>query len=77
MQKLTPWFDGKLYKPAYPGVYQQLGGGDKTIGYQRWDGNYWYEWSEYAEYAAKSTAPAARDFQNDDWRGLAKDPTHQ
>jgi hypothetical protein len=76
MQKLTPWFDGKLYKPVYPGVYQQLNG-DKQLGYQRWDGRLWYAWYESVERAAKSIGPAARGFQNDNWRGLAKDPTKQ
>jgi len=75
MQKLTPWFDGKLYKPAYPGVYQLVSGCGEKIGYQKWDGSYWYSWEETPEDAAKSTFRIWYFFQNDNWRGLTKDPT--
>lgn len=68
--QLTPWFDGKLHKPARPGVYMQRSGGGRDIGYQRWDGERWYMWCRTAEFAARSPWAALESFQNDNWRGL-------
>lgn len=71
---LTPWFDGKKYKPARQGVYMLMDGSGKIVGYQRWDGRQWYSWSPYAEDAAKKNSEAASYYQNDDWRGLRREP---
>lgn len=71
-KRLTLWFkDGEL--PARRGVYQQqnpLG----ELGYQRWDGRYWYGWSSTADAAAAYQVRAAAQFQRDPWRGLAENP---
>jgi hypothetical protein len=67
--QLTPWFDGRLHKPARPGVYMQRNANGR-IGYQRWDGESWYLWISTAEIAAKQIQAVAHYYQNDDWRGL-------
>jgi hypothetical protein len=68
--KYTPWFtDGE--KPARPGVYQQLCGHKKEIGYQRWDGRHWFTWSMTPNGAEASEVIAADENQDDPWRGLA------
>lgn len=69
--KVTPWFDGEI-KPVRKGVYQLFNGTQTMIGYQYWDGEYWYEWDVSPEIAAKIKWPAASCFQNDKWRGIAK-----
>lgn len=74
-QKLTPWFNGKLYKPARPGVYQLESGCGERLGYQKWDGDKWYEWCETVEQASLSDWVIIYSHQNDDWRGLAEDPS--
>ena len=71
-RKYTPWFPGCI-KPSRPGIYQQKSGDGKLIGYQRWDGGMWHSWCHTPEFAAR-VGPAAIEFQNDPWRGLAKDP---
>lgn len=71
---LTPWFDGKKYTPARPGVYMQRCGYGKDVGYQRWDGSYWYGWCYRAEDAAKQIVVVDLAYQNDDWRGLREGP---
>jgi hypothetical protein len=65
----TPWYPGHI-KPARRGVYQQMSGA--YLGYQRWDGFKWFGWATTVEGAAQSIAPAAINYQNDDWRGLTK-----
>ena len=71
---LTPWFDGKLYKPVHPGVYRQMS--DLSIGYQKWDGVAWGPWKENVEEAArcKHGEYAMGFYQNDDWQGVLKEP---
>lgn len=71
-QKLTPWFKGGEL-PARRGVYQQqnpLG----ELGYQRWDGGYWFAWCSTAEAAATQRMPVATQFRRDPWRGLTENP---
>lgn len=72
-EKLTPWFPGNV-KPVRAGIYQQLSGFGKEIGYQRWDGKQWSVWCFSKEAAESTTSVAANFFQNDPWRGLAKEP---
>ena len=75
--KLTPWFPGHI-KPKRVGVYQQLSAIEKRLGYQRWDGKKWSPWFSKAEDAAcygRECAPAAEEYQNDPWRGLAERPS--
>lgn len=69
-QKLTPWYPGHI-KPARPGVYQQLSGFRKSVGYQFWDGVSWYSWEATPEKAAESKCKVAISWQSDKWRGLA------
>ena len=71
---LTPWFDGKLHKPIYLGVYKQMFGPD--IGYQKWDGVAWGPWKENVEAAAKCKPGeyAMGFYQSDDWQGILKEP---
>ena len=71
-RELTPWVPGHI-KPARPGVYQQFSG--LYLGYQRWDGEYWYSWDSEPEIAAKCTYRIHKRFQDDTWRGLANEPT--
>lgn len=70
--KLTPWFPGRT-KPIRAGVYQQLCGKRSRVGYQRWDGTFWYSWHFTPEAAARSTVLARTEHQNDPWRGIAQD----
>lgn len=72
-QKLTPWFlNGE--KPIRDGVYQQMLGTDKTIGYQRFQNGVWYAWRKTPKEADLASSPANIFYQNDPWRGLAEDP---
>lgn len=69
-QKLTPWFDGRKYKPVRPGVYQQKNYYG-TLGYQYWDGSRWGFWCATAAQAYDQRGkfvPAI--YHNDNWRGL-------
>ncbi len=70
--KKTRWFPGSV-KPARVGVYQQKNP-HGIIGYQRWDGAFWYCWAPSVDAAARSMCRAANSFQRDPWRGLASDP---
>lgn len=69
--KLTDWFPGSI-KPVRPGVYQQMCGFGERIGYQKWDGEYWY--SREITLEAAHRAPYRAYTQDDPWRGLAYDP---
>ena len=70
--KTTKWFPGHI-KPVRAGIYQVRGvRGD--IGYQHWDGNYWYYWSESPYVKKFNSAQVATCYQNDAWRGLAQEP---
>lgn len=73
-RELTPWFDGRYFKPARRGVYMLLSCG--TVGYQKWDGKRWGPWHFTVAAAAKCGAGnyAAWQYQNDKWRGLRKPP---
>lgn len=68
--KLTPWFPGTI-KPVRKGVYQQKNG-TSGIGYQRWDGKFWYAWRKSPEDAKNCLIVVSTYFQNDSWRGVAK-----
>ena len=72
MSEFTRWFDGKT-KPVRHGVYQQknLVG---RLGYQRWDGKFWFGWYSTPEKATIDYRRAHACFQNDNWRGLAVAP---
>ena len=75
--KLTPWFDGKTHKPVRRGVYGLMCGGLHDLyGYQYWDGKTWRGWRLSIADAFKARYLAAVDdkYQNDDWRGVAKEP---
>lgn len=75
MSEFTPWFDGKKHKPARKGVYQQKSLGGYYIGYQYWDGKKWGAFSSNPYLAYKLRMNKVNDLhQNDDWRGLAKNP---
>lgn len=70
--ELTPWFDGATQKPKRRGVYMLMSG--SSVGYQYWDGALWYPWRSDAERAAadhRRGMPASRQYQCDNWRGLA------
>ena len=72
---LTPWFDGKVEKPARSGVYMQMNGYGNMEGYQYWDGAFWHSWCysvEFADRSRKRSDRASSQFQNDNWRGLAR-----
>ena len=69
--ELTPWFDGRYFKPAWPGSYMTKFG--RRVGYQWWDGRLWSTWFKSADDAKSDSrycGYAALRFQNDDWRGL-------
>ncbi len=67
--QLTPWFPGSV-KPVRRGVYQQMCGLGKDLGYQLWDGEHWHSWCDTAEQAADKDFVIPADLQNDPWRGL-------
>jgi len=67
--KKTAWFPGTV-KPVRPGVYQTRCGFGDIIGYQRWNGRYWFYWARDARTAAMSSQPCHHLRQNDPWRGL-------
>jgi len=67
--KLTPWFDGTV-KPVRKGIYQQMDGHGKLLGYQYWNGKIWGLWSETPEGAMWSFGVSCS--QDDPWRGVAK-----
>ena len=69
--KKTPWFPGHI-KPVRRGVYQQMCGMGKDVGYQLWDGRRWHSWHYTAEAAANEKYVSLSDLQNDKWRGLLK-----
>ena len=70
---LTPWFDGKLYKPARPGPYMLLSGSRGAIGYQMWDGHKFGHWFESLHDAVwRSRDGDCAVTQNDNWRGLRR-----
>lgn len=72
-EDFTPWFNGAIYKPSRPGVYQQRAGSGDKIGYQYWDGEYWYSWSLNVKGAKHSYSigdRASEMYQDDDWRGI-------
>lgn len=69
--KLTPWYPGHI-KPVRPGVYQQMCGHNRDLGYQRWDGKAWSRWAYTAEEVANLSCFLDC---NDPWRGLAEDPS--
>lgn len=73
MSEFTPWFDGKKHKPVRKGVYQQRNAYGQ-IGYQKWDGRFWYGWRNTPSGAKNAIQTAYHACQNDDWRGLAKNP---
>lgn len=75
MSEFTPWFNGQKHKPARKGVYQQKSVGGFYIGYQYWDGKEWSSMSSDPNSAYKFRMhKVSTMYQNDDWRGLAKNP---
>ena len=68
----TDWFPGDV-KPVRIGVYQQRNP-DGHLGYQRWDGKFWYSWESTIDLAARATLVVDGSFQCDPWRGLANKP---
>ena len=73
MSNLTPWFDGKKFKPARKGVYMLMSVEGGRAGYQFWNGVAWGAWCEtpFRAYIQKNSL-AWGFYQNDNWRGLAK-----
>lgn len=71
-QKLTPWFPSDV-KPVRKGVYQQICGLGKDIGYQYWDGKNWRGWNWSAISAKNETYIVGP--MSDAWRGLASNPS--
>ena len=70
MIEFTPWFDGRLHKPARPGVYQQRNAHD-VIGYQHWNGARWGAWCRSAAEAKEQRGSYVHPaYAHDDWRGL-------
>ena len=71
MTTLTPWFDGKIHKPARPGVYQvRL---PSSCVYRHWDGKTWGFWHSDADSAGGTKRRPHRDYHaQDDWRGICK-----
>ena len=69
--KLTPWFT-RGEKPARDGVYQQMCGLKREVGYQKFSNGQWGPWARTPEVAARAAGRA--DTQNDKWRGLAGRP---
>jgi len=70
--KFTEWFPPHI-KPYRKGVYQQICGLGKDIGYQYWDGKNWHGWERtafWAKQAAFVCGPSC-----DEWRGIEKDMT--
>lgn len=61
-----PWNDGNI-KPEKPGVYEQLCGLGKNIGYQYWTGEYWAPWWRRFDDALHYREERATD-QNSIWR---------
>lgn len=79
MDEVTEWFPADV-KPAYVGVYQQMCGYGKTLGYQYWDGEHWYPWHRnaddaFARYKCSDIENLIRDSVTaDPWRGLKEKP---
>lgn len=73
--ELTPWFDGRLYKPARPGVYmQRLYPGSGIIGFQYWNGRLWSAWRSDPQSAFdERDFLVSHRFQKHDWRGLKEE----
>lgn len=74
--KVTDWFPRgvkPLSTAEHIGVYSQKSG--SRYGFQYWDGEAWYAWSETVEGAAamfRRGVQASVFYQNDPWRGLTK-----
>lgn len=68
---LTRWFRRDV-KPAHVGVYQQKDGMGQHIGYQFWDGEFWYAWSSTIEGAILDGKRGLKAAQADPWRGLTE-----
>lgn len=69
--KLTKWYPAHI-KPARKGVYQQMCGLGKDIGYQYWDGANWRGWC-WTALSAKNEKYVYGPIC-DKWRGLAEKP---
>lgn len=67
--ELTKWFRG-TEKPVRRGVYQQMCGLGKLLGYQYWDGKKWHVWAGTPESAYQYRNGAVARTQDDKWRGL-------
>lgn len=70
-EDLTGWITDR--QPWEPGVYMQKAEMGK-IGFQRWDGSKWFAWCTNPEDAARERFQVSDRYQNDPWRGLARDP---
>lgn len=68
---VTEWFPAHI-KPARPGVYQQMCGLGKDLGYQHFDGNGWGGWFSTPESAERFARK--HDAGCTEWRGLAASP---
>lgn len=72
-KKFTPWFPGDV-KPVRKGVYQQISGIGREVGYQYWDGYFWFAWDEEKAGALREYKHGYRACtQNDKWRGLTEE----
>jgi len=75
-EKLTPWFDGGVFKPSRPGVYER----SFYAPYSYWDGEYWHDGAPYPElayqYGQVPGIPGLEysESQDAEWRGLATPP---
>jgi hypothetical protein len=66
--KLTPWYPAHI-TPVRKGVYQQMCGLGKRLGYQHWNGHGWSPWFPTPEQAKQSQFHNAYSTQ---WRGIAR-----
>lgn len=74
--KLTPWFDGRRFKPVRVGVYpvRPPKGSWWPSRYRHWNGKRWGP-RETTPALALAISPwgACANDQKDDWRGLLKE----
>lgn len=73
--QLTPWFPAHV-KPSRNGLYMKLCGYGRDIGFQFWDGEFWYGWSFSLRGAMSfyQMEVKALDNRRNQWRGLNFDP---
>lgn len=74
VKKLTPWFDARQV-PARVGVYEtRTAGHPESCGYQYWAGRFWSTFSANV-YHAFNDRDSESFYQDNEWRGLASDPS--